>query len=168
MARAKLRVAARERCETSRAKRPAHLRDPLLGIALLNDVGASPAGVSRKDEARHGLRVQQKLDVLLGLRAEDDTSTANAVQASFFGLRSPEGIRAEQMAVVVLCQALWRRERGGHTCFCHRCSKFVSTSNATGPSKRQCTSCHGSRGPARSLQSSVMFRLQAPSGCRKA
>ncbi|WVZ78159.1 LOW QUALITY PROTEIN: hypothetical protein U9M48_025916 [Paspalum notatum var. saurae] len=31
--------------------------------------------------------------------------------------------------------------------FRHRCSKLVSTSYAAGPSRRQCRSCHGCRGP---------------------
>ncbi len=111
MAGAKLHFAARKQCESS-GQRAAHLRHPLLRVALLNDVGPSPAGVCREDQARHVLRVQQQLDVLLGLRAEADTLSANAVQAFVFGLCSPEGICEELMAFVVLCRALWRREWG--------------------------------------------------------
>lgn len=55
---------------------------------------------------------------------------------------------------------LWRyagswtshRDVGGHTwvptCLCQRCWKFSRTSHTTGPSSRQCTSCHASLGPA--------------------
>lgn len=51
------------------------------------------------------------------------------------------------------------------SCF-HRCTKLHSTSNAGGPSSRQCWSCHGNRGPAQNQQQLLTTSYSCFSCCR--